>query len=359
MKSFQRTARALIICILFISITTISFAGGNSETITPAETSQEENTDGLSDLESDVIGDSTLFYETLESNNGDLYIFKENTNIPMSAIVAQLNIQDVDENDPHIQSYTIPVKDSMDTFEYIISAHNNTFYPLVPQIATLTLIDEDSNPIRVSEANFASNFSFYQEKSSMPYLYKGDPIIFGTEFIERASDTNVVEPEGLRNLSVNLDIGDATYFNPIYKQTDEEMLVRFITEISQAINKYSNSNSKKHILITGINVNSDFSFQTYQRVFNKADILKLALVQSNKVLFGNVEISTDVLLDVQDSERYKSNLYHQFDQAVIRVSDREEVINKVKQSHILQNKVFLKEASRIIYNKYEDIEKKT
>lgn len=358
MKSFQRTARVLLICISLTYITTMVFAGGNKETAAKStETQRQESTDETTTLDLDGFGNSALSYSTLESNNGDLYIFKENVDIPKSAIVAQLNIQDVDENNPHIQSYTIPIKDSMETFEYIISANNNTFYPLVPQIATLTLIDEDSNPIRVSEANFFSNFSFYQEKKSIPYLYRGDPILFGTDFIERVSNTDVVEPDGLRNLTVNLDIGDDVYFNTIYKQSDEKMLVRFIMQVSQAIDKYSHSNSKKHILITGINVNSDFSFQTYQRVLNKAEILKLALLQSNKVLFGNIEVDTDVLLEVRDSEKYDSNLYHNFDQAVIRISDREEAIDKIKKSHINQNKVFYKEASRIIYEKYENIEK--
>lgn len=363
MKSFQKTVQALIICVLLLCISTIAFSGGNSEkqaSPSSTKTTRQETTDETIPLNDDVFAlgaASDLTYETVESNNGDLYIFKESTSLPVNAIIAQLNIQDVDEKDPHIQNYTIPIKENMETFEYIISATNNTFYPLIPQVATLTLIDDESNPIRASEANFSSNFAFYQEKTSTPYLYRGDPILFNNQFIARASQTNVVEPVGLNDMTVNLDIGDADYFNTIYKQSDEEMLKRFIAQINRAINKYSSSNTKKYILITGMNVNGDFSSRAYQRVINKAEILKLALVQSNQILFGSIEVSIDALLDIKDSEKYNGNLYHTFDQAVVRISEREDVINKIKQSHTIQNKTFFKEASKIIYKKYENIEK--
>lgn len=366
-------------------IPVVVFAGGNREqTKTTGEKELDvpiEDTDAvIEDIRQEIpepeiivpaATPTFLSYTPIVSNNGTLYKFQESSVLPPEAVLGQLNIQNVDTRNPHIANFSAPIQPGTQAFEYILNAKPNTFYPQVPLVATLTLVDKNSQAIRTSETDFITKLTLTHIENTEPSLYQSEPILFSYEFIgeqivveesieteESENETHALNDNTIyaNNLKTVTLPTNKDYFAKVYKTEDLELLKKFLTQITHEIKKYPNDRDVKYVLITGINVNSDFNAETYKRLFNKVSILRQALIKYNQNTSTNINVSVDVALYMKNSDKHKTNLYPQMDQAIVSVTDQEKVIQEVKQAHREQSINFYKEASKILHTKYRSIQ---
>lgn len=312
------------VLITLLSSTTFIWAGGSTEK-TSVDNTPQEDTNKTNILEDTP---TELLYEIIPSNYGILYKFYETTPLPQNAAKAILSIQNMD-SDTILKQYSISLTPKNNaTFEYVVNPSGSTFYPLLPLVAILTVFDNTGTLLYPNQTNFTAELSLTPSITN-PDLYMSNPILFSND--------------------------QDSIFSELYNNDDQVFTTNLIEKLEESLVSYLDEEKEIHLLITGlsfINTNNYYS-SAYEQLFKKIKVVREELIKNDSVLFKNIEIYFDILLN--HNNKGKVPLYHTQGQFIISISNDINIINSEKKTHVNNNILFIKEASKSLFTQYADI----
>lgn len=271
----------------------------------------------------DTLPADKLHFNYKLSNNGIIYDFFESIALPEGANIGILNLYNLNSKAPPI-SNKIQLGE-MKTFKYSLTHPYKAFYPLLPFIATLTIIDNNGNPLRVSETKFNSYFTFYNNNTTNTETKISGPILFSLD---------------------SKDAIDSQKFSAQYEISDEQFMNKLIAQMKLSIANYQGE--EKHILVTGISFSDEKTANMYQHILDKTYILEDIINKFEDI----TSIEIDVLFYPKSSAEYEDNLYPHHDQAVIRISSNKSNLLEIQNTHIKSNINYIKNIQNQLYDEY-------